>query len=119
MAVLLGAAFNAPAQKVTAASAIPPPPANLHQSANPEHLDTDQTAPLNAVLIPGKNPAPSQMMEPAYRDIDRAAPTPPAPPSSPAEQENSDWRHTAALLSTLAILVTIAVRRHKAETPWA
>ena len=119
MAALLGAASTAPAHKVTAASAIPPPVANLDRPANPECLGNHKAARSNAVLTPEQNLAPSQMSASAYRHGDRMEPNRTMPPTSPAIQVNSEWRNTAALLGTLAILATIAVRRHKARTPWA
>lgn len=119
MAALLGAAQPAPAHKVTAASALPPAKANLDRPVTPDRTGTSRETRSNAVLTSEQNAAPSQTVASAYRDIDRMAPVRTSPPANPAPQEDSDWRYTAAMLGTLAIIATIAVRRRKAGTPWA
>jgi len=119
MAALLGAAHAAPAHTATAASAITHPVINPDRHGSPERLGTENAARSNAVLTSEKNPALSQMSAPPHRDTDRIAPNPPKLSTSPDTQGNSGWRYTAALLGTLAILATIAVRRFKAGTPWA
>ena len=119
MAALLGAASSASAHDVKAASAALPPAANPEKQVITERPGTVKAAQSNAVLLPEQIPAPSPMVASAYRDVDRIAPTRPGASASPDSQKNSGWRYTAALLGTLAIIGTIAVRRRKAEMPWA
>jgi len=118
MATLLGAPFSVPAHKVAAASIAPPPIARLNGQSSLEHLGTDKVARSNTVLTPRKNPASSQIIPSAYRDVDRTAPSSALNPTA-ITPISSGWRYTAALLGTLGIIGTIAVRRRKPGKPWA
>lgn len=120
LAALLGVSSSAPAHKVAAASMAPPPLASLNGPSSLEHLGTDKVARSNTVLTPRQNPASSQIIPSAYRDVDRMAPSPALDPiANQTAPLNSGWRYTAALLGTLAIIGTIAVRRRKPGKPWA
>jgi hypothetical protein len=120
MAALLGASSAVPAHKVAAAGTTSSPVASLNGPSNLEHLGSDKVGKKNTVLTPSQKPASSQMISSAYRDVDRIAPNPSLNSSaSQAPEMNSGWRYTAALLGTLAIIGTIAVRRRQSGKPWA
>ena len=120
LAALLGASSSVPAHKVAAACMAQTPVASLNGPSSLEHLGTDKAARTNTVLTPRQNLASSQIIQSAYRDVDRIAPSPALnPTASQTTQTNSGWRYTAALLGTLAIIGTIAVRRRKPRKPWA
>jgi hypothetical protein len=120
MAALLGASSAVPAHKVTAASMTSSPVGSLNEPSNLEHLGSDKVAKKNTVLTPSQKPASSEMIPSAYRDVDRIAPNPSLDSTASQPQEmNSGWRYTAALLGTLAIIGTIAVRRRQSGKPWA
>ena len=120
MAALLGMSSSVPAHKTAAASMAPAAVAGLNGPLVLEHLGTDKAARSNAVLTPKENPASSQIIASAYRDVDRmASSTAPDSTASQTTPIHSGWRYTAALLGTLAIIGTIAVRRRKPGKPWA
>ncbi|WP_029524316.1 hypothetical protein [Polaromonas glacialis] len=120
MAALLGASSSVPAHKVTAASMAPAAVASLNEASSLEHLGTDKATRSNTVLTPRQNPASSQIISSGYRDVDRIAPSPEfSSAAGQTTQVNSGWRYTAAVLGTLAIIGTIAVRRRKPGKPWA
>ena len=120
LAALLGASSSVPAHKVAAACMAQTPVASLNGPSSLEHLGTDKAARTNTVLTPRQNLASSQIVQSAYQDVDRIAPSPALnPTASQTTQTNSGWRYTAALLGTLAIIGTIAVRRRKPRKPWA
>ena len=114
MAALLGASSSVPAHKLEAASMAPAAVASLNRPSSLEHLGTDKASRSNTVLSPRQNSASSQIIPSAYQDVNRIAPNPTA-----STQINSGWRYTAALLGTLGIIGTIAVRRRKSGKPWA
>lgn len=118
MAALLGASSSVPAHKLAAASMAPAAVASLNAPSGLEHLGTDKASRSNTVLTPRQNPASSQIIPSAYRDVNRIAPSPVLNPTA-TTQINSGWRYTAALLGTLGIIGTIAVRRRKPGKPWA
>jgi hypothetical protein len=118
MAALLGVPLSVPAHKVVAASSAPPVIAGLVGQPGLEHLGTEKVVRSNTVLTPQKNAASNQMIPSAYRDVDRMAPSA-APGATAIAPGNSGWRYTAALLGTLGIIGTIAVRRRKPGKPWA
>ena len=120
MAALLGASSSVPAHKVAAASMAPAAVASLNEPSSLEHLGTDKATRSNTVLTPRQNPAASQIIPSGYRDVDRIAPSPAlSSAAGQTTQVNSGWRYTAAVLGTLAIIGTIAVRRRKPGKPWA
>ena len=123
LAALLGASSSAPAHKAAVACMAQAPVASLASLNGPsslEHLGTDKATRTNTVLTPRQNLASSQIIQSAYQDVDRIAPSPALnPTASQTTQTNSGWRYTAALLGTLAIIGTIAVRRLKPRKPWA
>ncbi|MBG6078121.1 hypothetical protein IWX85_003975 [Polaromonas sp. CG_9.11] len=84
-------------------------------------MDADKTARSTTVLTARKNSDPSPVISSAYRDIDRITPSPAHNPaaSQATTWVNSEWRFTAALIGTIAIIGTIAVRRRKPGKPWA
>lgn len=118
MAALLGASFSVPAHKLAAASMAPAAIVSLNGPSSLEHLGTDKASRSNAVLTPGQNPASSQIISSAYRDVDRIASNPALNPTA-TTRINSGWRYAAALLGTLGIIGTIAIRRRKPGKPWA
>lgn len=120
MAALLSASSSVQAHKVAAASVAPAAVASLNGPSSLEHLGNDKATRSNTVLTPRQNPASSQIIASGYRDVDRIASSP-ALSSAPSQttQINSGWRYTAAVLGTLAIIGTIAVRRRKPGKPWA
>jgi len=120
LAALLGASSSVPAHKVAAACMAQAPVVSLNGPSSLEHLGTDKAARTNTVLTPRQNLASSQIVQSAYRDVDRIAPSPALnPTTSQTTHTNSGWRYTSALLGTLAIIGTIAVRRRKPRKPWA
>jgi hypothetical protein len=94
--------------------------ANLNALSSLEHLDTDKAVRSTTVLTPRQQPASSPIIPSAYRDGDRITPSPALDPaaSQTTTRVNSEWRFTAALLGTVAIIGTIAVRRRKPGKPW-
>ena len=120
MAALLGASFSVPAHKSADASMAPAAVASVNGPSGIEHLGTDKASRSNTVLTPRQNPASSQIIPSGYRDVDRIAPSPVlSSAAGQSTQVNSGWRYTAALLGTLGIIGTIAVRRRKPGKPWA
>ncbi len=120
LAVLFGVSSPVRAHKVAAASMAPSTVANLNGPSSLEHLGTNKVARSNTVLTPKQNSASSPIIPSAYRDVDRITPSPALnPAASQTTQVNSEWRFIAALLGTMAIIGTIAVRRRKPGKPWA
>ncbi|NDP64969.1 hypothetical protein [Polaromonas sp.] len=120
MATLLGASSSVPAHKVADASMAPSTVASFNRPSSLEHLRTDKAARSNTVLTPRQNPASSPIISSAYRDQDRTTPGPATDSAaSQTTHVNSKWRFLAALLGTLGIIGTIAVRRRKPGKPWA
>ena len=120
LAALLGASSSAPAHKAAVACMAQAPVAGLNGPSSLEHLGTDKATRTNTVLTPRQSLASSQIIQSAYQDVDRIAPSSALnPTASQTTQTNSGWRYTAALLGTLAIIGTIAVRRLKPRKPWA
>lgn len=76
----------------------------------------------NAAFRPttAQTPAATQVVALTYQGADHIAPIPVAvhPAASHAGKDDSGWRYTTGLLSTLALIGTIALRRHKAGKPW-
>ena len=120
MAALFGMSSSAPAHNVPAASRVHPSAASASVASRHEHLGTDKVTRSNTVLLAEQNPASNQITASAYRDMDRIVPdTQRNPAASQPVQDDFGWRYTVALLSTLAIIGTIAARRRKAGKPWA
>lgn len=120
MAALLGAAFPAATHSRAAASVTPSPSADLQPATLAEPLDTGKAYRSNTVSMSPQDQLPGRLLASAYRDTDRAAPPPPtATTAKLGPGKDAGWRYSAAMLGTLAIIVTIAVRRRKAEKPWA
>ena len=117
MAALLGVSSSVPAHKLETASMAPAAVSSLNRPSSLEHLGTDKAFHSNTVLTPTKNSASSQIIPSAYSDVDRIAPNA-ALNTAATTQINSGWRYTAALLGTLGIIGTIAVRRRKPGKPW-
>lgn len=118
MAALLGASFSAPAHNSADSSMAPVAVASIHRSSALDHLGTDKASRSNTVLTPRQDPASSQIISSDYLDVVRVAPSP-APNPTATTQIHSGWRYTAALLGTLGIIGTIAVRRRKPGKPRA
>jgi len=120
LAALLGVPSFVPAHTMAAASMAPSTVASPNGSSSLEHLDTNKTARSNTLLTPRRNPASSPMIPSAYRGIDQITPSPAIDPaaSQTSTWADSGWRFTAALLGTVAIIGTIAVRRRKPGKPW-
>ena len=117
MAALLGASFSVPAHKSADASMAPAAVASVNGPSGIEHLGTDKASRSNTALTPRQNPASSQITLSADLDVDRIAPSPLLNPTA-TTRTHSGWRYTAALLGTLGIIGTIAIRRRKSGQPW-
>ena len=96
------------------------PAVSAKGSSGIDHTNTDKITRATTVLTSGKN-SPSDLLLPsAYRDSDRIETKPSADPvASQTPKIDSEWRFLASMLGTLAILVTIAIRRRKPGKPWA
>ena len=113
-AVMLGASFSAPAHMVT--SSLPVKPiAGLDAPPITECLVAGTTSRSTAAPISAQNPVSGQVIPLTYQGTDRVVSVPVQyPVASQSGGNNSSWRSITALLSTLALIGTIALRRYKA-----
>lgn len=119
LAVLLGLPLSVPAHKVAAVDRTPSTVAVHNGSSVIEHLDIDRTNKPNTVLTYKENPVLNPIILSGVRDTDRAISKPASnTPANQSPQIDSEWRFIAALLGTMAIICTIAVRRRKSGEPW-
>lgn len=113
-AAMMAASFSAPAHK-TASSQPVESAAKSEALRGSECQSADIGFRSETVLVPEKNPAAGQVVSLSYRGTDRLSPVPvqTVAAASPVGSHPS-WRSTTALLSTLALIGTIALRRYKA-----
>ena len=116
-AAMFGASFPAPAHKI--ASRLP-----VRSIAGPEAVaDSGRPAAVGAcqstsIVILSKNPVPVQIVPLTYRGTDRIVSVPVQHlAAGQSGDRNSSWRSITALLSTLALIGTIGLRRYKAGKP--
>ena len=113
-ATMMAASFSAPACKV--ASSLPVESTTESGALRGSQcLVSDTGFRSEIMLISEKNPPSGQVVSLTYRGTDRLSPVPvqTAAASSSADS-HANWRSTTALLSTLALIGTIALRRYKA-----
>lgn len=88
----------------------------LKVQSSPERISS------NTALQPtsAQHPASTQTVALTYQGADHITPIPVAvnPAASHTEKDDSGWRYMTGLLSTLALIGTIALRRHIAGKPW-
>lgn len=113
-AAMMAASFSAPAHK-TASSQPTESTAKSEASSVSECQSADISFRPEIVLVPEKNSALGQVVSLSYRSTDRLSPAPIQPVATALPiGSHSSWRSTTALLSTLALIGTIALRRYKA-----
>lgn len=114
----LGASFSVPAHTVVSGLPIHPAAA-VAAPRGSECQAADQTFKSATVLTPALNSAPAQIVPLTYRGPDRLVSTAAqhSAASPPEGTSNSAWRSTTAVLSTLALIGTIALRRYRAGKP--
>ncbi|MBG6072386.1 MULTISPECIES: hypothetical protein [unclassified Polaromonas] len=118
-AVLLGAAFHVSAHESTAVGLAQSTVGSHNGLPISERLDIDKVRKSNAVLTYKENPIQSQIALSTSGDVDRLISKPAFNTASiQPYQVDSEWRFIAALLGTMAIIGTIAVRRRKPSEPW-
>lgn len=111
---MLGASHFASAHQVASTVPVKSAP-KAGASSGSECSVADMTGKSTTVLIPAKSSVPAQIVSLSYQGADRIASVPVRhPAASEPGGNNSGWRSTTALLSTLALLGTIAFRRFKA-----
>lgn len=114
----LGASFSVSAHTVAPGLPIHPAAA-VTAPRGSECQAADQAFKSATVLTPALNPVPGQIVPLAYRGTDRlvSAAAQRSAASPPEGGSNSAWRSTTAVLSTLALIGTIALRRYRAGKP--
>lgn len=119
LAALFGTSLCASAQKLSSDSMAPSSFVSLNASSTFERLSTDKIARPNTLLATRQNPASSPIIASAYKNADHMALSPVSDPdASQTAQDDPEWRFIIALLGTMAIIGTIAVRRRKFGKPW-
>ena len=118
-AVLMGAAFHARAHESAAVGLAQSTVVSHNGLSISKRLDIDKLRKFNAVLTYKENPIQSPIVLSTSGDADRLIPKPAFNTVSiDSSQNDSEWRFMAALLGTMAIIGTIAVRRRKPGESW-
>ena len=118
-AVLLGTAFHVPAHEAAPVGLARSTVGSHHGLSISERLDIDKVGKSNAVLTYKENPIQSPIVLSGSGDADRLISKPAFNTVSiQSSQIDSECRFVAALLGTMAIIGTIAVRRRKPGEPW-
>ena len=113
-AAMMAASFSAPAHKAEFSLPVQST-AKSDVLRGSECHAADNGFRSEAVLIPEKQLASGQVVSLTYRGTDRLSPVPvQSAAASSSVGSHANWRSTAALLSTLALIGTIALRRYKA-----
>ena len=118
-AVLLGSPLSVPAHKVAAVGLAPSTVVSDNGLSITERLDIDKSRKSDAVLTYRENLVSSPIVLSASGDVDRLIPKPGFNTVAiQSSQIDTKWRFIAALLGTMAIIGTIAVRRRKSGESW-
>ena len=115
----LGVSSSVLANNMAASRVAASPAVSANGSSSIDNTNTDKITRASTVLTSGKNASSNAIISSAYRDSDRIAPNPSVDPAlSQRPKVDSEWRFLASMLGTIAILVTIAIRRRKPGKPW-
>ena len=120
--IVLGTAMLGASVRASAQDAEPNLPAKLlvaHQAPlTSECLAPDTACKSITLLRPVQNPLTNQIVPLTYRGADRMASVPVQQPAAvPLSGNNSNWRSITGVLSTLALIGTIALRRSRSGKP--